>query len=117
MASVSSAASTPTSSATSAQTLFGLDDKQSAYQAGLNLTKSEELALKAFTIDSSSSDAKTKIASLATQMGAPKGITLEGLQLFAKRMLEKAQSSYELVSQLFSAKKRAQDVVIGNMGR
>ena len=91
-----------------------------ATEIGKNLSNAEQVAILAYSMEDSPNN-KSQIIELAKRLGmSPKeasGMNLDGLRLLAKRALDKAQSVYETMSQLFSVKKRAQDTVINNIGR
>ena len=89
-----------------------------AAQVGKNLSNTEKIAFEAYSLEDKD---KTQITDLARSLGATekeaKSMNVEGLRILAKRALDKAQSLYEALSQLFQVKKRAQDSVINNIGR
>ena len=91
-----------------------------ASEVGKNLSRTEQNAFLAYSIEDKPEN-KSQIAELAKQFGMSdadaKKMSLDGLRLLAKRALDKAQSVYETLSQLFQVKKRAQDSVINNIGR
>ena len=100
-------------------------DMTAAMQAGNNLNAAQDVFVQALSI-TDNSDTKT-LAKLAAQFGVKgeektdeKGVTkttfsLEAIQMAAKRALDRAESTYNMMSQLFSQKKRAIDSIIQNL--
>lgn len=87
-----------------------------ACKVGKNLTRSEDLAMKAFAVGD---DQKKEIAALAKQMGLPdpENVTAHGLRLAAQILMDKARSLYQMLVNLISAKGKTEEAVIRNIGR
>jgi hypothetical protein len=87
---------------------------EAASNIGNGLSKAEDQTMKAFSLSETDT---AGIKALAKELGAkePEKMTLEGLRILAKHVLDKAQSAYEMLSQLFAAKKKAEDAVINNI--